>query len=108
MFVPINTPATIDDLLKGMIIQSGNDAAICLAEGLGGTEDQFAKRMTVEARRIGLTKSTFANPTGLPDPGQLMTAREIAAAVALHHQGISGVLSDLLTEAIRVPQAQVL
>jgi D-alanyl-D-alanine carboxypeptidase (penicillin-binding protein 5/6) len=78
MFVPINTPATIDDLLKGLIIQSGNDAAICLAEGLGGTEDQFAKRMTVEARRIGLTKSTFANPSGLSDPGQLMTAREIA------------------------------
>ncbi|WP_229309056.1 D-alanyl-D-alanine carboxypeptidase family protein [Hyphomicrobium album] len=78
MFVPINTPATIDDLLKGLIIQSGNDAAICLAEGLGGTEDQFAKRMTVEARRIGLTKSTFANPSGLYDPAQLMTAREIA------------------------------
>jgi D-alanyl-D-alanine carboxypeptidase (penicillin-binding protein 5/6) len=78
MFVPINTPATIDDLLKGLIVQSGNDAAICLAEGLGGTEEQFAKRMTVEARRIGLTKSTFANPSGLYDPGQLMTAREIA------------------------------
>lgn len=78
MFVPINTPATIDDLLKGLIIQSGNDAAICLAEGLGGTEEQFAKRMTVEARRIGLAKSTFTNPSGLYDPGQLMTAREIA------------------------------
>jgi D-alanyl-D-alanine carboxypeptidase (penicillin-binding protein 5/6) len=78
MFVPINTPATIDDLIKGLIIQSGNDAAICLAEGLGGTEEQFAKRMTVEARRIGLTKSTFTNPSGLYDPGQLMTAREIA------------------------------
>ncbi len=61
-----------------MIIQSGNDAAICLAEGLGGSEAQFAKRMTAEARNIGLTKSTFANPSGLPDPGQLMTAREIA------------------------------
>jgi D-alanyl-D-alanine carboxypeptidase (penicillin-binding protein 5/6) len=78
MFVPINTPATIDDLLKGLIIQSGNDAAICLAEGLGGTEDRFAQRMTIEARRIGLAKSTFANPSGLYDPGQLMTAREIA------------------------------
>ncbi len=63
MFVPINTPATVDDLVKGMLIQSANDAAICLAEGLGGTEDQFAKRMAVEAKRIGLTKSTFANPT---------------------------------------------
>ncbi|MFA5898722.1 MAG: D-alanyl-D-alanine carboxypeptidase family protein [Hyphomicrobium sp.] len=78
MFVPVNTAATVDDLLKGLIIQSGNDAAICFAEGLGGTEEQFAKRMTVEARRIGLTKSTFANPSGLYDPAQLMTAREIA------------------------------
>ena len=54
---------------------AGNDAAICLAEGLGGNEEQFAKRMTVEARRIGLTKSTFTNPSGLYDPGHLMTAR---------------------------------
>ncbi|MBC7830889.1 MAG: D-alanyl-D-alanine carboxypeptidase, partial [Hyphomicrobium sp.] len=78
MFVPINTAATVDDLVKGMLIQSANDAAICLAEGLGGTEEQFAKRMAVEAKRIGLTKSTFANPTGLYDPNQLMTARDIA------------------------------
>jgi len=78
MFVPINTPATIDDLLKGLLIQSGNDAAICLAEGLSGSEAKFAERMTAEARRIGLTKSTFSNPSGLYDPGQQMTAREIA------------------------------
>ena len=78
MFVPIHTQATIDELLQGLIIQSANDAAICLAEGLGGSEEQFAKRMTVEARRIGLTKSTFANPSGLYDPGHMMTAREIA------------------------------
>jgi D-alanyl-D-alanine carboxypeptidase (penicillin-binding protein 5/6) len=78
MFVPINTAATVDDLIKGLLIQSANDAAICLAEGLGGTEDQFAKRMAVEARRIGLTKSTFVNPSGLYDPKQLMTARDIA------------------------------
>lgn len=78
MFVPIHTSATIDELLQGLIIQSANDAAICLAEGIGGSEDAFAKRMTVEARRIGLTKSTFANPSGLYDPGQMMTAREIA------------------------------
>ena len=78
MFVPINTPATIDELLQGMIIQSANDAAICLAEGIGGSEEQFAKRMTVEARRIGLTRSTFSNPSGLYDPEHMMTAREIA------------------------------
>jgi D-alanyl-D-alanine carboxypeptidase (penicillin-binding protein 5/6) len=78
MFVPINTPATIDDLLHGLIIQSGNDAAICLAEGLAGSEAKFAERMAAEARRIGLAKSTFVNPTGLYAPGQLMTARDIA------------------------------
>ena len=78
MFVPINTPATVDDLSRDCSSNRRNDAAICLAEGLGGTEDQFAKRMAVEAQRIGLTKSTFANPTGLSDPGQLMTARDIA------------------------------
>lgn len=78
MFVPLNKTATIDDLMKGMIIQSGNDAAIAVAEGLAGTEESFAKFMTSEARRIGLEKSTFANPSGLYDPNQLMTAREIA------------------------------
>ncbi len=83
MFVPINTPATIDDLIKGLLIQSGNDAAICLAEGLSGSEAKFAERMTAEARRLGLTKSTFANPSGLYDPGQQMTAREIA--LLAHH-----------------------
>jgi D-alanyl-D-alanine carboxypeptidase (penicillin-binding protein 5/6) len=78
MFVPVNTTATVDQLLRGMIIQSANDAAIAFAEGMAGTEEAFAKRMNAEARRIGLTKSTFKNPSGLYDPENLMTAREIA------------------------------
>ncbi len=78
MFVPVNTTATVSDLLRGMIIQSANDAAIAFAEGMAGTEEAFAKRMTAEARRIGLTKSSFKNPSGLYDPEHLMTAREIA------------------------------
>jgi serine-type D-Ala-D-Ala carboxypeptidase (penicillin-binding protein 5/6) len=78
MFVPVNTTATVDQLLRGMIIQSANDAAIAFAEGMAGTEEAFAKRMNVEAKRIGLTKSTFKNPHGLYDPEHLMTAREIA------------------------------
>lgn len=78
MFVPVNKTATVDQLLKGLIIQSGNDAAIALAEGMSGTEEAFASRMTAEARRIGLKKSVFKNPTGLNAPGHLMTAREIA------------------------------
>lgn len=78
MFAPLNTQVTVEDLLKGLIIQSGNDAAIVIAEGMAGSEAAFAKLMTEEARKLGLEKSTFGNPTGLPHPDQLMTAREIA------------------------------
>jgi D-alanyl-D-alanine carboxypeptidase (penicillin-binding protein 5/6) len=78
MFVPINTKVRLEELIKGIIIQSGNDASIAVAEGLAGSEEQFAKTMADEAKRIGLTKSTFRNATGLYDPGHLMTARELA------------------------------
>jgi serine-type D-Ala-D-Ala carboxypeptidase (penicillin-binding protein 5/6) len=78
MFVPLNTRAKVADLLRGIIIQSGNDAAIAIAEGLGGTEDAFAEIMTTEARRIGLKKSTFKNATGLYADGHLMSVRELA------------------------------
>jgi serine-type D-Ala-D-Ala carboxypeptidase (penicillin-binding protein 5/6) len=78
MFIPIHTKASVDDLLHGVIIQSANDACITLAEGLSGTESRFAERMTKRAREIGLDKSTFGNSNGLPDPRQLMTARELA------------------------------
>jgi D-alanyl-D-alanine carboxypeptidase (penicillin-binding protein 5/6) len=78
MFVPVNTSATLDELLQGMLVQSGNDAAIAIAEGMAGTEEAFAKRMNAEAKRIGLTKSNFKNSSGLYDPEHLMTAREVA------------------------------
>ncbi|MFM1814705.1 MAG: hypothetical protein RLZ98_1400 [Pseudomonadota bacterium] len=78
MFVPVNTKASLEDLIRGMIIQSGNDAAICVAEGMAGSESAFAKLMTAEARRIGLETSTFGNATGLAHPDQKMTARELA------------------------------
>lgn len=78
MFVPVNTTATVDELIQGIIIQSGNDAAIAIAEKLAGSEAAFAKQMTAEARAIGLEKSTFANATGLNNPQHLMTARELA------------------------------
>jgi serine-type D-Ala-D-Ala carboxypeptidase (penicillin-binding protein 5/6) len=78
MFVPINTKARVDELIQGIAVQSGNDAAIAVAEGISGSEAAFAKLMTQEARRLGLTQSTFGNATGLPHPEQLMTARELA------------------------------
>jgi serine-type D-Ala-D-Ala carboxypeptidase (penicillin-binding protein 5/6) len=78
MFAPIHSRVSVDDLLHGVIIQSGNDACIALAEGISGSEEKFAELMTKRAREIGLIKSTFGNSNGLPDPRQLMTARELA------------------------------
>ncbi len=78
MMIPVNTKARLEELLQGIIVQSGNDACIVVAEGIAGSEAAFAKLMVEEARRIGLAKSTFANPTGLSDPNQRMTAKELA------------------------------
>jgi D-alanyl-D-alanine carboxypeptidase (penicillin-binding protein 5/6) len=77
MFVPIHSRVSVGDLLHGVIIQSGNDACIVLAEGIAGSEEKFAEMMTARARELGLPKSTFGNSNGLPDPKQLMTAREL-------------------------------
>ncbi len=78
MMVPVNSKARIEELLQGIIVQSGNDAAIAVAEGLAGNETTFAKQMTEEGQRLGLTKSTFRNATGLHHPEHLMTARDLA------------------------------
>jgi serine-type D-Ala-D-Ala carboxypeptidase (penicillin-binding protein 5/6) len=77
MFIPIHSKVAVDDLLHGVIIQSANDACIVLAEGIAGNENAFAELMTKRARELGLSKSTFGNSNGLPDPRQLMTAREL-------------------------------
>ncbi len=78
MFVPIGSRIKIDDLLRGMIIQSGNDACVVLAEGLGGSLSNFLDQMNEKARQIGLKDSHFANVDGLPDPSHYMTARDLA------------------------------
>jgi serine-type D-Ala-D-Ala carboxypeptidase (penicillin-binding protein 5/6) len=79
MFAAINSKVSVDDLLHGAIIQSGNDSCIALAEGMAGNERIFANDyMTKRARELGLTKSTFGNSNGLPDPNNKMTVRELA------------------------------
>ncbi|HYM32028.1 MAG TPA: D-alanyl-D-alanine carboxypeptidase family protein [Candidatus Cybelea sp.] len=78
MFVQVGSRVNVDDLLKGVIVQSGNDACIVLAEGLAGSEGAFADAMTRRARELGLTNSVFKNSTGWPDPQHLMTARDLA------------------------------
>jgi D-alanyl-D-alanine carboxypeptidase (penicillin-binding protein 5/6) len=78
MFAALNSKVSVDDLLHGMIIQSANDACIVLAEGLAGTENEFAEKLTQRAREIGLAKSVFTNSNGLPDPNEFVTTRELA------------------------------
>jgi D-alanyl-D-alanine carboxypeptidase (penicillin-binding protein 5/6) len=78
MFVPLGKTAKVDELLKGIVVQSGNDAAIAIAEKLSGSEIAFARIMTEEARRLGFKKSEFRNATGLYDPEHLTTVRELA------------------------------
>jgi serine-type D-Ala-D-Ala carboxypeptidase (penicillin-binding protein 5/6) len=78
MFVPIGGRISIDDLLKGVIIQSGNDACLVLAEGLAGSEEAFVELMNHKAKEIGLKDSHFTDVSGLPDPDHWMTARDLA------------------------------
>ena len=83
MFVKVGDRISVSDLLRGIIVQSGNDACIVVAEGLGGTEDAFAEMMTRRAKEIGLTNSSFVNSTGWPHPNQLMSALDLAQLSSL-------------------------
>ena len=78
MFAPIYSRIKVSDLLQAAIIQSANDACITMAEGIAGNEDSFARLMNGRARELGLTQSNFTNSTGLPDPEQRVTVRELA------------------------------
>ncbi|HKX09158.1 MAG TPA: D-alanyl-D-alanine carboxypeptidase family protein [Stellaceae bacterium] len=78
MFVPYPGRVKVEDLVRGMIIQSGNDACIVLAEGLAGSEQAFVDRMNDKAKELGLNNSRFANVDGLPDPNEYVTARDLA------------------------------
>jgi D-alanyl-D-alanine carboxypeptidase (penicillin-binding protein 5/6) len=78
MFAALHSRVSVDDLLRGLIIQSANDACIVLAEGIAGNEAEFGNRLTQRAREIGLEKSVFTNSNGLPDPNGKVTTRELA------------------------------
>lgn len=78
MFVKVGSQVKVADLVKGMIVQSGNDACITLAEGVAGSEEAFVSMMNQQAKRLGMTNTHFANATGLPDPQHYSTARDLA------------------------------
>jgi len=83
MFVEVNKQVAVEDLLQGMIVQSGNDATVALAEFIAGSEETFAALMNRHAEEIGMTGSHFLNSTGLPDENHYMTAKDIARLAAL-------------------------
>ncbi|MCE2518169.1 MAG: D-alanyl-D-alanine carboxypeptidase [Alphaproteobacteria bacterium] len=78
MFLELGSQVTVRELLRGVIVQSGNDAAIVIAEGLAGTEDAFAEEMTLRANELGMTNTVFGNSTGWPDERTTTTVRDLA------------------------------
>ena len=78
MFIMVNDEVSVEDLLKGIIIASGNDACVALAEGIAGSEDNFAQMMTEKALEIGMTNTNFTNSSGINDPNNISTVRDIA------------------------------
>src|SRR5215472_1548645 len=87
MGFPVGTQVTVDNAVKMMMVKSANDMAVVLAEGVGGSVEAFAAQMTETAHRLGMTESNFVNPNGLPDDGQIVSARDLAIlARALIHE----------------------
>ena len=78
MFIMINDQVSVEDLLKGIIIASGNDACVALAEGIAGSEENFAEMMNEKAFEIGMTSTNFTNSSGINDPDNISTVRDIA------------------------------
>lgn len=78
MFVEVDTRVEVADLIRGVLVQSGNDATIVLAEGLAGTEDKFAQAITQKAKELGMDNSNFMNASGWPDPNHYSTARDLS------------------------------
>jgi D-alanyl-D-alanine carboxypeptidase (penicillin-binding protein 5/6) len=82
MFIEPNKPVTVDELIRGVIVQSGNDACVALAETIAGSEEAFAALMNREAQRLGMTNTNFTNSSGLPDPQLYTTAGDLARLAA--------------------------
>lgn len=78
MFIEPNKPVTVKELIQGMIIQSGNDASVALAEAVAGSEEAFAQLMNQQAKRLGMNDSFYTNSTGLPDPQHITTVKDLA------------------------------
>ena len=81
MFIDVGSDVSVRNLLKGILIPSGNDAAMALAEGVSGSEDAFVDQMNDQARKLGLHNTHFTDPNGLPEPGLHSSAQSVVSAV---------------------------
>jgi D-alanyl-D-alanine carboxypeptidase (penicillin-binding protein 5/6) len=104
MFIQVGTQVKVEDLLKGMIVQSGNDACVALAEAIAGDEENFAQMMNREAQRLGMKGSSFRNSSGLPDPQHYTTARDLATGRRPDSRFPRGVRQVLLAEGVSLQQ----
>ncbi len=107
MFVKVGDRVKVSDLLRGMIVQSGNDACVVLAEGLAGSEAAFAERMNRRAAEIGLTNSRFKNATGLHDPEHVMSVRDLAiltSKIIREHPDLYRIYSEKEFEYAKIRQ----
>jgi D-alanyl-D-alanine carboxypeptidase (penicillin-binding protein 5/6) len=78
MFIDPKMQVPVEDLIKGLIVQSGNDATVALAEGVGGTVEHFVEMMNDQAKALGMKNTSYKNPEGLPAPGHITTARDLS------------------------------
>ncbi len=101
MFIDPKMQVPVDDLISGMIIQSGNDATMALAEGVGGTAEQFVKMMNDQAAAMGLKGSGYKNPEGLTEPGHVTTARDLAVITLRLRQDFSEYMHYYSTKEYR-------
>ncbi|MDR2112201.1 MAG: D-alanyl-D-alanine carboxypeptidase [Candidatus Accumulibacter sp.] len=83
MFIKVDTQVAVEDLIKGVVVQSGNDASVALAEAIAGSEDNFAQMMNREAQRMGMKNTRFRNASGMPDPEHYTTARDLAVLAGM-------------------------
>ena len=104
MFAALHSKIKVRDLLSGVIIQSANDACIVLAEGIAGNEAAFARLMNDRARELGLNKSNFTNPTGLPDPEMRVTVRELAKLTQHIIQHLSRTVQNIRRTRVHLEQ----
>jgi serine-type D-Ala-D-Ala carboxypeptidase (penicillin-binding protein 5/6) len=103
MYIEPNRPVTVAELLRGMIIQSGNDASVALAELVSGSEEQFAQRMTAQAKVLGMKNTVFKNATGLPDKDHLTTAEDMALLAAAIFRNITRFTQKRNTNTTTLP-----